>query len=150
LIPLVIIVIILTKKGEFRMKKSLLLAISFGLLSITLVGAKRHDRQSLTPSCKTEQSCQDLNNNCLCFCAFKGVKGGYRHKLPNQDHPIFFKDAKQDKFGKRCYCAARDVKVLEAVAEGMPRHKAVKKYENYYSPSEKEHIDQKRARVKNS
>lgn len=115
------------------MKKNLLVMISFCLLSIALISAKHH-RQHPAMACKTKQTCTDLTRNCQCFCA---VKGDYRHKIPNQDHPIFFDDATKDKFHKGCYCAARDIKILEAESKGMPHYKALEKYQNYNSPSEK-------------
>ncbi len=48
---------------------------------------------------------------------------------------------KKDKFNKGCYCAARDIKILEAESKGMPKYKAIEKYKNYNSPSEKLKIE---------
>ncbi|MDR3647286.1 MAG: hypothetical protein P4L22_07120 [Candidatus Babeliales bacterium] len=111
------------------------LILSVCLLSISVMQAKKHNKSRA--SCGTKNSCADLNNKCQCFCAFKHEKGEYRDKMPKQDEPVFFADPNKDKFGKGCYCASRDIKVLEAVANGMPIYKAREKYKNYYSPSEK-------------
>jgi len=113
------------------MKRIIILTLS--ILSLGSINAKHHPHKSGV-SCSTEQGCKDLNSNCQCFCA---VKDDYRGKLPKQDHPIFIADPKNDRFGKTCYCAARDLKILEAQAKGIPHYKAVEKYKNYNSPSEK-------------
>ena len=122
------------------MKKKLLVILILALISISLIDAKHYKYSSNSyksgVSCSTQEGCKDLNNRCKCFCAFKEAKGGYRDKLSKQDHPIFLQ-GEEDKFGKTCYCAARDIKVLEEVAAGMPIYKAREKYKNYNTPSEK-------------
>src|SRR6187399_2948118 len=117
------------------MKKSILVILTLALVSISSINAKPKLYKSGV-TCSTQEGCKDLNNSCKCFCAFKGPKGDYRDKFPNADHPIFLQ-GNDDTFGKNCYCAARDIKVLEEVANGVPIYKAREKYKNYNNASEK-------------
>lgn len=116
------------------MKKNIIVILTLALLSMNIAQA-RHHKYSSGINCTSEQGCKDLYSNCQCFCA---VKGDYRHKLPKQDHPIFFANKQDDEFGKTCYCAIRDLKILEAQADGMPHYKAVEKYKNYDGPDSDE------------
>lgn len=111
------------------MKKNILLILTLGLISVPFLKSESY---TSALKCSTVEGCKDLNNTCKCFCAFEG---DYRDKVPKQDHPIFLEKA-NDQFGKTCYCAARDLKVLEAQANGMPNDKAKEIYKNYNSPEE--------------
>lgn len=59
--------------------------------------------------CDGSPSCVDItgSSSCLCYCA---VKCGLRPKTP-ADQPIFL-SPKNDPFKKSCYCAPRDLNLL--------------------------------------
>lgn len=67
------------------------------------------------PICSSEQSCKDLDDqNCQCWCS---VKCGPRAKTP-EDSPIFFANPEDDPYGKKCYCAPRDLELFEQNCAG--------------------------------
>lgn len=109
------------------MKKNILLFLFIQLISISLLDA------ALNNFCKTEANCEDINNNCQCFCA---IARNSRDKVLGQDHPIFYQ-RHQDPFGKGCYCGARDLLILKAESKGIKHNNAVSEFKNLF-PGRKE------------
>ena len=60
--------------------------------------------------CGNEQSCK-TDPNCLCYCA---VACNPRPKKAGVDQPLWFpKNSPQDPWGQGCYCAPRDLQILQ-------------------------------------
>lgn len=83
------------------------------LLTAGALEASRH--------CTDQESCEDINSSCQCYCA---EKGDFRKKDPNLDVPYYVED---DPNGIYCYCNKWDYKKYKKGSGPIERPASVRR-----------------------